>query len=442
MASDLLIEENVFQTTSGEDAMVTQDKFGAIIQLAQRGIAKKAIARLLEIDIKTVRRHLKKVQWQPYQRCTIKKRLLDDYTNWIKARLLEVNYNASVIFQELKLMGYKGCYETVKEFVAPLRLAYQLENKAYMRYETLPGEQSQVDWGSAWVWLGDKRQKIHIFTLVLGYSRRLFAKAYFDEKTAHLLAGHEAAFQWFEGYTKEILYDNPKTMVLNHDVETGEVLLNSTFKDFCSHYQFKPRFCKPYRAQTKGKIESGVKYIKRNFLAGRRFKSLAHLNQELEKWLLTISDERIHGTTHEKPSVRFLEESSCLSPLSEIKPYCLIPVIQRKVSQDAMVNYNSNRYSVPWIYSGKKIEIHLSEDKILIMLDGKEIAKHKIIEERHKCAINREHFSGLFKSKYAKEVPHPPQYDPQWWDDFTVMVRELNYYEKAVGCEGGAKQWQ
>jgi len=422
--------------------MITQDKYGAIVELAGRGMAKKAIARLLGIDIKTVRRHLRRADWQSYQRCVIKKRLLDDYVDWIKGRLLEVNYNASVIFQELKLMGYSGCYETVKEFVAPLRRAYQAENEAFVRFETAPGEQSQVDWGSVFVWLGEKREKVHIFTLVLGYSRRLFAKGYIDEKTTHLLAGHEAAFQWFEGYTKEILYDNPKTMVLRHDVATGEVLLNNTFKDFCSHYQFKPRFCKPYRAQTKGKIEASVKYVKRNFLAGRRFKSLAHFNQELEKWLLTIADERIHGTTHEKPNVRFLEEKSYLLSLTEVKPYCLIPAVQRKVSQDAMVNFNSNRYSVPWIYSRKRVDIHLREGNILILLEDKEIAKHKLIEGKHQCVVNKEHFAGLFKASYSKGIPTPPQHDPRWWDEVTVMVRELNYYEQAAQVERGLKSWQ
>jgi len=412
--------------------MITQDKFGAIAELAQRGIAKKAIARLLGIDIKTVRRHLKRIQWQSYQRSIIKKRLLDDYADWIKARLLEVNYNATVIFQELKLMGYQGCYETVKCFVAPLRRIYQAENEAFIRFETMPGEQSQVDWGSTWVWIGAKQEKVHIFTLVLGYSRRLFARGYPDEKIVHLIAGHEAAFQWFEGYTKEILYDNPKTMVRNHNIVSGEILLNNTFKDFCNHYHFRPRFCRPYRAQTKGKVESGVKYVKRNFLAGRRFKSLAHLNQELENWLLGISDERIHGTTHKKPSLRFLEEKASLTPILGVKPYCLIPAIQRRVSQDAMVNFNSNRYSVPWIYSKKQVDLYLSEGKILIILEGKEIASHDLIEGKHQCSVNREHFSGLFKPKYSKGSYLPPQHDPHWWDDVTVMVRELNYYEQAV----------
>jgi transposase len=89
--------------------MITQDKYQAILELARMGMAKKAIARLLEMDIKTVRKHLKKMHWQSYQRSVIKKRLLDDYIGWIKMRLLEVNYNASVIFQELKLMGYTIC---------------------------------------------------------------------------------------------------------------------------------------------------------------------------------------------------------------------------------------------------------------------------------------------------------------------------------------------
>ena len=199
-----------------------------------------------------------------------------------------------------------------------------------MRFETPPGQQAQVDWGSAWSWIGKTHVKVHIFSMVLGYSRRLFGRAYLNEKQVNLIHGYESAFEWFGGRTQEIVYNNPKTMVLSHDIGTGEVVLNSCFKDFVTYYGFHSRFCWPYRPQTKGKIESGIKFIKKNFLKGRRFETLDHLNQELALWCIHVADERIHGTTNEKPSTRFAQEN--LTPIGRSTPYVFHPVLMRKVS--------------------------------------------------------------------------------------------------------------
>jgi transposase len=165
-------------------------------------------------------------------------------------------------------MGYTGGYDVVKQFVKPLRDAFRRDAEATLRFETAPGVQGQADWGSRFAWFGDKRVRVHFFALVLGYSRRMFSKGYKNERLVHLLAGHEAAFSWFGGRPREILYDNPKTMVKSRDLESGKVAMNPTFRDFSAHYGYRPRFCHPYRARTKGKIESGIKYIKKNFLAG------------------------------------------------------------------------------------------------------------------------------------------------------------------------------
>lgn len=100
----------------------------------------------------------------------------------------------------------------------------------------------------------------------LGYSRRLYARGFLDEKFANLVRGHEAAFEWFGGLTQEILYDNAKAMITTHNSQTGELLLKGDFKDFADYYGFEARFCRPYRPQTKGKIESGVKYWKNGWL--------------------------------------------------------------------------------------------------------------------------------------------------------------------------------
>ena len=130
-----------------------------------------------------------------------------------------------------------------------------------MRFETGPGEQAQVDWGSTALFLGEARVRVHLFTMVLGFSRRIFAKGYLSEGLDPLLDGHAAAFAHFGGRTRSILYDNPRTIVTSKDEAAGHVVWNATFKDRLDFYGVVPRLCRFYRAQTKGKGESGVKVL-------------------------------------------------------------------------------------------------------------------------------------------------------------------------------------
>ena len=422
MLKQVEFKEDTLQPQELEGPMLKEHTHQVIKELDAKGIAKREIARTLGMDIKTVRRHLKKCGWEAYRR---KQRdapnLLKEEQVWVLERMPEVNYNAAILFRELKRKGYKGSYETVKLFVHPHR---PLSLKGCVRYETAPGHQ----WGSAWVWLDGTQVKVHFFAMVLGYSRRLYAKGFSDEKFANLVHGHEAAFQWFGGLTKEILYDNAKTMITLHNTQTGALLLNSSFKDFAEYYGFEARFCRPYRPQTKGKIESGVKYLKHNFLPGRRFKSLAHLNGELEKWIVETADERIHGTTHQRPSQRFVEEKLLL--INRAQPYVYVPAVQRKVSQDSMVRWASNRYSVPWIYVGHCVDLRICQNQLLMSVQGKVIATHEILQDKYQFSICQEHYAGLLHRSHKKK-PKPPQYDPYWQTEMEIETRDLTLYEKA-----------
>ena len=237
------VQHALQHTVMLEGEMVDRNKYGAIQELARRGVPKKQIARQLEVTVKTVRRALQKPQWQPYQRQKPETTVLSQFEQWTTSRAAEVNFNAAILFRELKEQGYTGGYEMVKRFVRPLREEHQQRVDAVMRFETEPGKQGQVDWGSAQVWLGDSRIRIHFFALVLGYSRRLFARAYLDEQLPTLLAAHQEAFSWFGGRPAELLYDNPKTIVTDH---TASVLtLNTKFADFAGHFGFTPRLCQP-----------------------------------------------------------------------------------------------------------------------------------------------------------------------------------------------------
>lgn len=407
-----------------EGPMVDRNKYGAIQELAGRGVSKKHIARQLEVTIKTVRRALKKPQWEPYQRQKPEATVLSQFEAWLTSRAPEVDFNATILFRELQHSGYTGCYETVKLFVRPLRDEHQNHLDAVMRFETAPGQQGQVDWGSATVWLGETRVRIHFFAMVLGYSRRLFGRAYLDERLPTLVAGHQEAFSWFGGSPRELLYDNPKTIVDDH--KERHPTLNSKFADFAGHYGFTPRLCQPHRPQTKGKIESGVKYIKRNFLPGRRFIDLEHLNRELERWIVEVADTRIHGTTGCRPIERFAEER--LMVLKHVPPYRLESTLTRQVARDCMITFGRNRYSVPWRYAGQQVRIELPGDNIVTLCGDQIIASHAKLSGTGGQSIDPAHYQGLFPDRTEKKEPEPPRFDP-WWKGEEVAIRALDTYD-------------
>lgn len=211
--------------------MLRKSQYETIHELSKVGHSQRTIAHMLGVDRKTVWRHLQKAVWKEYQRAPSGYILMEPFHDWLLARAKEVNYNVSVLFRELKLKGYMGSYETVKKCVSSLR---STQSKACVRFETLPGEQAQVDWGSALVWIAHVLTRIHFFAMVLGYSRRLFAKAYINERFPSLIDGHESAFRHFGGLTHQILYDNAKTMILVHERRNKEHILNQDFKDFPS----------------------------------------------------------------------------------------------------------------------------------------------------------------------------------------------------------------
>jgi hypothetical protein len=270
-----------------------------------------------------------------------------------------------------------------------------------------------------------------VFTL--GYSRRLFSFAYPNERLAALLDGHERALRYFEGVTLTCLYDNPRTLVLGRS--EGKVLWHPVFEDFARYYGFTPRACQPYRARTKGKVESGVKYVKRNALAGRRFASWDDLNTWLEQWSRTVADLRVHGTTHERPIDRFARER--LVPLGSRPPYKYEQVKLRRVANDALVAVGAARYSVPVEYVGMVVAVNESATHYEMVYQGKVIAHHPKAQ-RHSVVMEPAHYHGLLKMAERTTCVDPPRFDPAFGQLGEVMVRDLAQYE-AVSQAGGVK---
>jgi len=432
MEQEPVVGDTLRQNGFPESEMINRDKHGAVVELAQCGTPKKVIARMLGVSVKSVRRILSRPEWTPYTRRPAGSKVLAGFEEFLTHRAPEVDFNAVVLHREAKLQGYTGCYETIKLFVRPLREALRRQVEATLRFETAPGRQGQVDWGTSAVWLGERRVRTRFFALVLGYSRRMFVRGFPNERMASLLAGHEAAFAWFGGAPHELLYDNPKTIVKDRNRETGEVEMNATFRDFLWHYGVRPRFCHPYRARTKGKIESGIKYIKKNFLAGRRFRDLDDLNRQLEEWITTVADVRVHGTIGVRPIDRFPQEK--LIDVGRVPPYRLERSIFRRVGSDARVCFKANHYSVPWRLVGRQVEVRAGNDEVVLLFDGQIVAHHALLAGRFQESVDPSHYRGLFRMIVSEE-PSKPTHDPRFPVE-DVMVRDLSLYDQAAGIGG------
>ena len=166
---------------------------------------------------------------------------------------------------------------------------------ATVRFETPPGKQLQADFGQCLVSIGGERVRVHLAVLTLGYSRRLLVRAFRSEKQDHWLQTLEEGFRHWGGVPQEVLVDNARALVSQHNPERQILVFAQRLEEFASYWGFKPRACRPYRARTKGKDERGVAYVKKNAIAGREFSSWAELEAHLVRWSREVADLRVHG---------------------------------------------------------------------------------------------------------------------------------------------------
>jgi transposase len=198
-----------------EVSVIAEQQWRAIQDRRAAGMSVSGIARELDLDRKTVRTALKRTAWAPYQREASAPTLLHEHRGWLIERAPQVHYSARILHQELtRERGFRGCYETVKLAVRPLRSEAALAALTQRRFETGPGEQAQCDWGQVKVPLSGVRRCLHVFVMTLGYSRRGFAMGFEGERMPDLLAAHEAAFAYFGGRCEQLLYDRMRTVVL------------------------------------------------------------------------------------------------------------------------------------------------------------------------------------------------------------------------------------
>jgi transposase len=368
---------------------------------------------------------------------------LNPHKPYLKVRLAEFDLPATTLLREIKAQGYTGSMTILKDFVRQVK--GERVRAITERFETLPAQQAQVDWGECGlVWEDGQWKKLYVFVFVLGYSRMLFAKFTTSTKQPVFLAGLKEAFECL-GIPRELLIDNLKQAVAHHD--RNGVRFNKTFLDFCEHYGTLPVAAPPYWPRVKGKVERGVGYVKSSFLAGRAFVDVPDLNSQLGTWLDTVANIRVHGTTRELPAERYGREQAQLRAAAVIPAYDTRPIELRQVASDCHIRYQGTAYSVPPRAAYKTVTIRSCGERtgsrFEVYLGSDLLAVHQLAPKGTRMVTLPEHGKAIRqaakgvrpktpkRSRYQQLLPTPEPSIPSP----VVEVRPLALYEQLLVVE-------
>ena len=408
-----------------------------ILILKRKGLTQRQIARRLGISRNTVKKYIENegiVTPEPI----VRKSKLDPFKANILTWLEEDGeYKATWIYDHLVPMGFAGSYEIVKRAVHEIR--EERQQVAYMRFETEPGFQAQVDFGEFQVENADGTiRKLYLFSMILGYSRKIYAELIDRCDLPTFLDCHIRAFDYFGGVTEEILYDRMKNVFIGKIA--GRNKFNDTLMGFAFHYGFKPKVAPAYAAWVKGKIERPYHFIREGFWRGYGFVCQETANKDLLEWIAR-KDERIHGTTHERVSLRFGRELPCLMALPA-KSFDTSYRIYRKVHKDCTVRFEGNSFVVPHTLVKKHLIARVKDglmrifhnDSLVVAYDIPEGKGHLVQDPGFYAALKRDR--QMNKRKYGKaqhvkgraktKSPLAPSYP------MDVEVRSPSFYD-AVG---------
>jgi transposase len=357
-------------------------------------LPKKAIARKLHLDIKTVRGAIKRDTFS-YGRQKTRGSKLNGFKDTIEALLKSYpSLSAVRIHEEIQKMGYEGGISILRDYLKAIRPT----PKAFLYIQTAPAEEAQVDWAYAGGVGEDKSsQKMYCFLMVLSFSGMLYIEFFPSQSLENFMTAHVHAFRFFGGCPKRIRYDNLRSVVLNRI--GSAIQFNPRFLDLAAHYLFTPSPCNVKSPHEKGRVENAVHYVKRNFLSARSFTSISQWNREAFLWRDEKANCRIHGTTKRRPVELFREkERPLLTPLPAID-YDTRIIRTVKSTTQALVRFDSSRYSVPFAYASRTLTLKADEQLISVYDKEKLITRHQRARKHNQIVEDPSHRKGLLHSK-------------------------------------------
>lgn len=342
------------------------------------------LARQFECDYRTVKRYydlgLERKLDKLKQRRRPKSTLLDDYKEIIKEKLA-LGCTAMSIYYLISKKGYSGSYTTVKRYCRKERESSI--QKATIRIETSPGLSAQVDWKESVRMVNNTGEVffINIFLYVLGYSRMKYLQVTVDKQQKTLFDCLHQAFLYTGGVPEEIWFDNMRTVVDQSKTQFTRVVFNEKFRSFSKDSGFNPIACRPFRPQTKGKVEALARTMDRLNVFNHEFEDFAQLDQIVNEFNYDLNFEEISQGTMERPVDRWTKEKMSLKKLnSEILfPYSEEQQDKRLVSKESMIVYDYHKYSVPVKYIGNRVTVFVNEN-ILKIYDGETLIREHLIK--------------------------------------------------------------
>ena len=337
------------------------------------------IATELTLDERTVAKWLSENQYR--QRKPVQRNSKLDPFKGDVARMLETHpYTAAQLLQRIREDGFDGGYTIVKEYVRKIR---PKSKKAYLVLSFAPGQCAQVDWGSyGSVRVGDTTRRLSFFVMVLCYSRMMYVEFTVSQTMEHFLSRHQNAFSYFGAVAERMMVDNLKSAVLKRTLGNDPVL-NPKYLDFANHYGFTIAPCGVGKGNEKGRVESGVGYVKKNFLSGLQIGDFKDLKPAALHWLDTVANVRTHGETGRKPVEMLQEERPQLHRLPA-HPYDIATICPVRASRQFRVVLDTNRYSVPAELAGQPLTMKAYPDRVCLYHQEKLVARHVRSYDRRK----------------------------------------------------------
>jgi len=396
-----------------------------IKDLHGQGHSIRSVARLTGAARNTVRRVLR-----PPSSTSPKKRgrksQLEPFKPYLRERYLATGLSGVRMHEELRQMGYAGAVDAVQRHLKQLDAPRAALAKATVRFETPPGEQAQVDWAEAGHYLDESgaRRKVYAFVMILSFSRYLYVEWTTRMHLTELIRCHQRAFEFFNGWSRRILYDNMK------QVRLSPSQWNPLMMDFLSHHGITPSTHRPYRPRTKGKVERAIRYLKDNFLKGREFTDLADLRAQGRHWQDQIANTRVHATTGGRPCDLLTTER--LIPLSSIPEYRLSERAARVVDAEGYVRVKGSRYSVPPQAVGQRVIVEQGEQRVIVRLGEVIIAEHVPATRAGECRAHPDPVAEMWRLAFAR-TPVPRAREAAALFQQPVAVRPLAVYEEVTG---------
>lgn len=361
-----------------------------IKSLAAEGLKKTQIADRLGVDRGTVAKYLALENIPPRLKRQASSLKIDPFVDHLKARLVKYpELTAERLYREIVELGYSGSRRTVRRFVANTR---PHRERVYKPFETLPGEQAQVDWGH-FDTIEIDGQKLHLyaFVFVLSYSRMRYVEFTTSQDMATFLACHGRAITYSGGCPHEVIYDNAKTVTLER---VGSVVrFHPDLLRYAAAYGFRARACWVRDPESKGKVESTVKYVRQDFFYAAEFSGLENLNRQARTWYNEVANQKISATTGEVPAERLVAERQFLLPLPT-KAVEMPAEDTARVTKTCLVSWGSNQYSVPHRLARKLVKLHIYEDRLDVFLADEKVVTLPRCRGKGQRIIVDEHYEG------------------------------------------------